>query len=121
METIDRTTHPKLFAAMDAAAAQFWSYPPAEWQDNFIDAWIATHTKAKYFIAETQPNAVVTDGHWSPIVAKTLAAAKRSANRSRCFQGTAAHVAVQHADGHFMCVATRNPGGVWSEISEVLA
>ena len=30
---------PAAFAAMDAAAAEFWAYPDAEWQEEFLRAW----------------------------------------------------------------------------------
>lgn len=36
---IDQNTFPAAFAAMDAAAAQFWAYPNADWQDEFLLAW----------------------------------------------------------------------------------
>jgi hypothetical protein len=38
---INRTTHPELYTAMDAAAAQYWAYPDNEWQHEFIDQWLA--------------------------------------------------------------------------------
>ncbi len=39
---IDSTTHPALFAAMDAyvKACGFWAYPDTEWQHAFIDSWL---------------------------------------------------------------------------------
>ncbi len=36
---IDEKTFPAAFAAMDEAAAQFWAYPDAEWQDEFLLEW----------------------------------------------------------------------------------
>ena len=36
---IDTKTYPDAFAAMDAAAAQFWAYPDADWQDAFLLEW----------------------------------------------------------------------------------
>lgn len=36
---IDTKTFPAAFAAMDEAAAQFWAYPPEEWQDEFLLCW----------------------------------------------------------------------------------
>jgi len=38
---ITSETHPELFRAMDEAAQEFWAYPPVEWQDAFIDAWLS--------------------------------------------------------------------------------
>jgi hypothetical protein len=43
MTQVNSKTHPELFAAMDAAAAQYWAYPDTEWQDDFIDAWLESH------------------------------------------------------------------------------
>jgi len=35
----DHTTCPAAYAAMDAAAKEFWAYPDAEWQDSFLEGW----------------------------------------------------------------------------------
>ena len=43
---IDAKTFPAAFAAMDAAAAQFWAYPDAEWQDEFLVGWARQHDPA---------------------------------------------------------------------------
>ena len=43
---IDAKTFPAAFAAMDAAAAQFWAYPNAEWQDGFLVGWARQHDPA---------------------------------------------------------------------------
>jgi len=42
IKEINSTTHPDLFAAMDAYVVEcgFWAYPDAEWQNNFIDSWL---------------------------------------------------------------------------------
>lgn len=45
MQAINRTTHPALYAAMDAAASQYWAYPSPEWQNDFIDAWLESEAK----------------------------------------------------------------------------
>jgi hypothetical protein len=41
LKRITTETHPELFRAMDEAAQEFWAYPDTEWQDAFIDAWLA--------------------------------------------------------------------------------
>lgn len=33
---------PAAFAAMDRAAAEFWAYPDAEWQESFLRNWAET-------------------------------------------------------------------------------
>jgi len=45
---INSTTHPELFAEMDAYVKErgLWAYPDAEWQNNFIDAWLAERDQA---------------------------------------------------------------------------
>ena len=43
---IDSKTFPAAFAAMDANAAQFWAYPNAEWQDEFLVGWARQHDPA---------------------------------------------------------------------------
>ena len=43
---IDAKTFPAAFAAMDAAAAQFWAYPDAEWQEEFLVGWARQHDPA---------------------------------------------------------------------------
>jgi len=42
-QDLNSTNFPEAFAAMDAAAAQFWAYPSAEWQDDFLESWFAMH------------------------------------------------------------------------------
>ena len=39
MKAITSENFPAAFAAMDAAAAEFWAYPDAEWQENFLRHW----------------------------------------------------------------------------------
>jgi hypothetical protein len=36
---ITSTTYPEAFAAMDAAASEFWAYPDQDWQENFLRQW----------------------------------------------------------------------------------
>lgn len=43
---IDSKTFPAAFAAMDAAAAQLWAYPNAEWQEDFLVGWARQHDPA---------------------------------------------------------------------------
>ena len=43
---IDAKTYPAAFAAMDAAAAQFWAYPDAAWQDEFLLEWAGKNDPA---------------------------------------------------------------------------
>jgi hypothetical protein len=45
IKEINSTTHPDLFAAMDAYVVEcgFWAYPDAEWQHAFIDSWIGVN------------------------------------------------------------------------------
>ena len=39
MKAITSENFPAAFAAMDAAAAEFWAYPDAEWQAEFLRHW----------------------------------------------------------------------------------
>lgn len=34
---------PAAFQAMDEAAREFWAYPDAEWQDDFLLHWAIEH------------------------------------------------------------------------------
>jgi len=43
MTQINSTTCPAAYAAMDEAAATFWAYPDAVWQDAFLDGWANYH------------------------------------------------------------------------------
>ncbi len=33
-----------MLAAQDAAARKYWKYPPQEWQEQFQEEWVRTHS-----------------------------------------------------------------------------
>lgn len=43
MSKVSKEYFPAAFAAMDAEASEFWAYPDAQWQDNFLHQWAEAH------------------------------------------------------------------------------
>jgi len=50
MQTINRTTHPAMYADMDEVAEGLWAYPSPEWQNEFIDAWLESEAATGHIV-----------------------------------------------------------------------
>ena len=40
---VNASNFPAAYTAMDTAARQFWAYPDADWQGDFLAAYAAKH------------------------------------------------------------------------------
>jgi len=61
----------------------------------------------KYAITETTGS--VAEATWTPVKAKSLVGAMRSANRSQAFQGSTVAVARPDGNGDWKAIAIREP------------
>lgn len=56
MKTITQEQQTAMLAAQDAAAAEFWMYPPAEWQAERQAEWLERNVGSR---RATGPNGLV--------------------------------------------------------------